>query len=249
MLKNACVAHRGWSGKAPENTAAAFRLALEHPMISAIELDVHLSRDGIPVVIHDHTLERTTNGSGNVKDHTAAELALLDAGSWFSPEYSGETISSLEEIIQMAKGKKKLFIELKQMAGMYEGLEEKVAGLIRKYSLYKEALVISFDHHSLLKLKELDPRIRTGLIYLGHATLLAEQAAYTGASHVSVHYGFLSRGLVESLLDARIEIGTWTVNGKEALKKVQDLGGSIQITTNHPEIMVGQPEEQMEAAE
>ncbi|MGV2720137.1 UNVERIFIED_CONTAM: glycerophosphodiester phosphodiesterase family protein, partial [Klebsiella pneumoniae] len=77
------MAHRGWSGKAPENTMAAIQLALAEPAIQAMEIDVQLTRDGVPVLIHDFTLERTTNGSGLVKDHTLEELRQLDAGKWF----------------------------------------------------------------------------------------------------------------------------------------------------------------------
>ncbi len=79
---NKCVAHRGWSGRAPENTLAAFKLALLEPNIYALELDVHLSKDGVPVVIHDHSLDRTTNGRGPVIERTVEQLKVLDAGKW-----------------------------------------------------------------------------------------------------------------------------------------------------------------------
>lgn len=239
---NKCVAHRGWSGKAPENTMAAFQLAMNEPEITAIELDVHLSKDGVPIVIHDHTLERTTNGHGRVIDRTAAELQTLDAGSWFLPEFSEETIPLLEQVLEMAKGKKKLYIELKQMGSFYSGLEEKVVKLITKYHMHEEILLISFDHESLIKIKALAPHLKTGLIFLGMPTLLPEQALFSGADQLSFHHSFLTKEIVEMLLARRIEIGAWTVNDLDSLRRIVSLSNEIYITTNHPEIMLYQYE-------
>ena len=97
------IAHRGFSGVAPENTLAAFRKAIDVGA-DMFELDVLLSQDEHVVVIHDDTLERTTNGTGKVIDHTLAELQALDAGSWFSPEFAGEPIPTLEDALRLAKG-------------------------------------------------------------------------------------------------------------------------------------------------
>ncbi len=239
---NRCVAHRGWSGKAPENTKAAFQLAIDNPAISAIELDVHLSKDGVPVVIHDHSVDRTTNGSGRIIDLTVEELCKLDAGSWFGAEFSGERILLLEEVLEMTKGKKRLLIELKQMGSYYTGIEQKVADLIQKHNLQEEVLVISFDHESLRKIKAIDVELKTGLIYLGMPTLLLEQAAYTGANHLSFYHGFLTKEIVEILLSNNIEIGAWTVDDMEALERIKALSSKIHITTNHPEQLIYQYE-------
>ncbi|HZH62778.1 MAG TPA: glycerophosphodiester phosphodiesterase family protein [Metabacillus sp.] len=237
---NTCVAHRGWSGKAPENTIAAFQLAIDHPAIFAIELDVHLSKDGVPVVIHDHSVNRTTNGSGRVIDLTVEELRELDAGSWFGTEFSGERIPLLEEVLEMTKGKKRVLIELKQMGSYYTGLEQKVVELIQKFSLQDEVLIISFDHESLRKIKAFETDVQTGLIYLGMPTLLLEQAAYTGANHLSFHHSFLTKEIVEKLISNNIEIGAWTIDEMESLERIKALSSNIHITTNHPEIMIYQ---------
>ncbi|WP_051330968.1 glycerophosphodiester phosphodiesterase family protein [Aneurinibacillus terranovensis] len=98
-MKNACIAHRGWSGRAPENTLAAIKKAIYHPAIDGIEIDVQMSLDGVPVVIHDYTLERTTTGTGYVGSYTLTELKKLDAGTWFSSSFAGETIPTLEEVL------------------------------------------------------------------------------------------------------------------------------------------------------
>ena len=106
------VAHRGFSGAAPENTLAAFRMAIEAGS-DMIELDVHLSKDGKVVVIHDETQERTTNGQGRVADRPLKEIKGLDAGSWFSPPFAGERIPTLQEVLSLAQGKVPVNIEIK----------------------------------------------------------------------------------------------------------------------------------------
>ncbi len=103
-MDHLCVAHRGFSGIAPENTLAAFKLAIDQLFVRWIELDVQLSKDGVPVVIHDFTLERTTNGTGRVKDTDWKELKRLDAGGWKSAEYQGERIPTLAQVLDLCRG-------------------------------------------------------------------------------------------------------------------------------------------------
>ena len=126
MKKILNVAHRGLSGLYPENTMIAFRKAIEADC-DGIEMDVHLTRDGVPVVIHDEEVDRTTNGSGYVKDFTYEQLCNLDAGIKFSDEFKGEKIPTLKEFFDFMKDNDKLInIELKNSIIHYEGLEEKV---------------------------------------------------------------------------------------------------------------------------
>jgi len=105
MILHPCVAHRGWSGRAPENTLAAFRLATSIPQVHWIELDVHLSRDKVPVVIHDPTLKRTTGIKGRVSAYTAKQLGAMDAGSWFSPKFAQEGIPTLDQVLELVAGR------------------------------------------------------------------------------------------------------------------------------------------------
>jgi len=236
MLK--AVAHRGWSGQAPENTLAAFSLAVENSAILAIELDVHLSKDGVPVVIHDYTLDRTTNGNGLVSDYTVEELRAFDAGQWFDNRFSGEKIPLLEEVLTLAKGKTKVFIELKQKAHFYKDIEVKVVQLIQQLNMQQEVLVISFDHESLMKVKELDSSLQIGLVYLGVTTLQAEQVLHTGASYIGLHHEFITKEFVNSLKDLDVLIGVWTVNDADAIGKLETISRDLCITTNHPELLV-----------
>ncbi|MDQ8735691.1 glycerophosphodiester phosphodiesterase family protein [Paenibacillus sp. LHD-38] len=229
------VAHRGWSGEAPENTIAAFKLAMTDPDIPIIELDVHLSKDGIPVVIHDHVLDRTTSGTGPVKAFTLEELRQLDAGSWFAPSFEGERIPTLEEVLLLTKGSCKLHVELKSMGDEYEGIEEKVIAIIQRHNMQEEVFLSSFDHDSMKRANEIDPTIRTGLIFLGKPTLLIEQLRYTGAASVSIHYAFITPLFVEEMIQNGIDLGVWTVDDPDILTRIIEQYPDMRITTNHPD--------------
>ncbi len=226
------VAHRGWSGEAPENTIAAFKLALTDPDIAIIELDVHLSKDGVPVVIHDHTLDRTTSGTGPVKAYTLEELRQLDAGSWFAPQFAAELIPTLEEVLQLAKGRCKLHVELKTMGDEYEGIEEEVIAIIHRHGMKETVVLSSFNHDSMKRANEIDPSISTGLIFLGKPTLLMEQLRYTGAASVSMHYAFVTRDLVNEMAEHEIDMGVWTVDDPDILAGIVEEYPDMRITTN-----------------
>ena len=145
-------AHRGASAEAPENTLAAFRRALEVGA-DGIELDVHLSADGVPVVIHDDTLERTTDGSGPVAAQSRAGLARLDAGAWFAPEFSGEELPTLQATLLLLAGRLRLNLEVKAArAGMA------VFDLLRHFP-QADAVISSFDYGLLARLRRSAPEL------------------------------------------------------------------------------------------
>lgn len=229
------IAHRGWSGKAPENTMSAIKLALDEPKIDNIEIDVHLTKDGVPVVIHDAKVDRTTNGSGYVKEKTAAEIKKLDAGSWFSPLFAQEQIPTLDEVLALTVGRKKLLIELKQAAGSYAGLEEKVMELIQKHKAKAHCQLISFDHKSLQTCMEFDPQVECTLVLSGSPLLLVDQINEIGASAVSLHHEYVDQEMVDSLNLNGTDIIVWTVDEKFEADRILALDGKIALTTNHPE--------------
>src|SRR5438445_3289928 len=143
------VGHRGAMGHCPENTLASFERGLE---LGAdwIEMDVHLSRDGELVVIHDETVDRTTNGSGLVQDHTLVELNELDAGSWFGAAYVGQRIPTLGEVLDWARFRGAVLdIEIKNAPIYYAGIEEMVVHTLDRYGMTDQAIVISFDHRAV----------------------------------------------------------------------------------------------------
>ena len=139
------VGHRGAMGHCPENTLASFERGLQ---LGAdwIELDVHLSRDNALIVIHDETLDRTTNGKGAVRDHSLAELKALDAGSWFGPQYAGERIPTLDEVLRWARQRNAIVdIEIKNAPVYYAGIEAAVVEALDRYGMTEQVIVISFE--------------------------------------------------------------------------------------------------------
>src|SRR5690554_5174035 len=147
------IAHRGASNIAPENTMIAFQKAYQIGA-DGVEFDVHLTRDGKPVVIHDERVDRTTNGIGYVKSLTLSEIKKLDAGSYFHPNYSEEKILTLEETLDLVKNFKIINIEIKNNLLEYKGIEEKVTNIIRDKKMEQKVICSSFNHFSMLKIKK-----------------------------------------------------------------------------------------------
>lgn len=157
-------AHRGAQEAAPENTLYAFAKA-EEMGAHGVELDVILSRDGELVVIHDYELDRTTDGKGQVKDLTVAELKKLDAGSWFDEAFTGERIPTFEEVIEALDPRTLINIELKTESPGTDGLENAVVKVIREHDLYGRVIVSSFNPVALMRVKHADRDIPVGLLY------------------------------------------------------------------------------------
>jgi glycerophosphoryl diester phosphodiesterase len=158
------LAHRGASHWAPENTLAAFRLAAEMGA-DGVELDVQLCKDGEAVVIHNFTVDETTDGSGRVKDFTLAELQVLDAGSWYAAEFAGECIPALAQVLHELGPRLMLNIELKTMALFSDGLEAEVVRLIEDANMVHRVIVSSFNPAALWRVRRLNQHILTGLLY------------------------------------------------------------------------------------
>lgn len=194
------IAHRGASGDAPENTMAAFELALAQGA-DGIEFDVHLSRDGVPVVIHDARLRRTTSENGRVGDRTAAALARLDAGSWFNrrfpalarASYSRLRIPRLEETLEWVRARRcRAWLEIKQPRRRYAGIEEKVLEQIYRAGAGRLTTVISFHLPTLGRVRQLDSQIALGIDFMRPlvAVALAKRIA---AGTLLPHWRFAQR--------------------------------------------------------
>lgn len=153
------LAHRGASAYAPENTLAAFYKAVELGA-NGIELDLRATQDGVIVVFHDATVDRTTNGNGRVKDYTWDQLKSLDAGFWFSPQYAGERVITFHQFLYFFSRKPLyLAVELKE-----EGFEQQVCQLLQRYSLYDRCTITSFDYRILQTVRAFDPRVNIGFL-------------------------------------------------------------------------------------
>src|SRR3989441_5782472 len=155
--------HRGNPDEFPENTLASFRSAIELG-VDVIECDVHRSEDGRLPVIHDHLLDRTTNGSGLVRDHTMAELKRFDAGRWKDASFTDERIPSLDEVLAVARGQVGVAIEIKNLPLPYAGIEDAVVRAVRDAGMTHDVVVISFDHRSIRRIAEIEPEVLTGVL-------------------------------------------------------------------------------------
>ena len=202
------IGHRGAAGYAPENTMVSFErgIALR---ADAIELDIHPTSDGELVVIHDPTLERTTDGHGLVVQHTLAQLKELDAGSWFDPSFSGARIPTLLEVLEWAHNRTKVVIEIKQGPIFYQGIEELLIAALDRTQMRDQVLVISFDHISVQRVKQLAPDIATGVLYAGRCVDPVALAVAAGADALMPYWPLLTRAEVEAAHAAGLSIAPW----------------------------------------
>jgi len=175
-----------------------------------IECDVHLSSDGRLVVIHDHTMERTTNGKGLVRDHTAAELRKLDAGE-------GEKIPLLQEVVELALGKVGLVIEIKQLPALYPGLEEKLLNMLRQLGAVSECAVVSFNHAAIHDLRKMEPALQLGILEGARPMDPARMLREAGADVYSPHWGAADPQVVQEVHAAGGAVGVWPVDDETAV--------------------------------
>lgn len=240
------IAHRGASGYAPENTMAAFELA-ERLGADFIELDIRMSKDGELVVIHDKTVDRTTNKAGSVHNYTLRELQGMDAGSFFSAKYSDETIVTLEEVMYRFAGRIGILIEIKDPQ-LYPGIEEKLAKMVRRYELIQdiagigvsdsvqgvEGIIIqSFDFGSVRRMHTLLPDIPVAvLIHADQHPLtdktLDELASY--ASSINISHDLLDEALVREIHDRNRKVMAWTIRNDRDMERMKELGVDGIIT-------------------
>lgn len=202
------IGHRGAAGYAPENTMVAFERGLSL-RADAIELDVHPTKDGHLVVIHDPTLERTTNGTGFVCQHTLDQLRKLDAGSWFGPSFAGERIPTLRDVLAWARGRTKVVIEIKQGPIFYPHVEEMIVAELDHAGMRSDVLMISFDHHSVRRIKELAPDIITGVLYAGRLIDPVPLARAANADALLPYWALLTKEEVDAAHAADLLVSPW----------------------------------------
>jgi glycerophosphoryl diester phosphodiesterase len=201
--------HRGNPVELPENTLASFASAIELG-VDMIECDVHLSSDGELIVIHDHTLDRTTDGSGLVLQHSAAELRELNAGD-------GQRLPLLREVAELARGRTGLCIEIKQLPIPYPGLEEKLVALLRELDMLDQAAAISFQHAAVRDLKALEPALSVGILEGARPIDPVGMLRGAGADIYAPHYGAMDPELVDEVHAAGGLVGVWTVDDDAAV--------------------------------
>jgi glycerophosphoryl diester phosphodiesterase len=227
------IAHRGNSGAAPENTLAAFRQVAETGAQGA-EFDVQLSRDGVPVVIHDEKLERTSTGTGWVGEHTAAELHALDAGRWFGPAFAGERIPTLEEVLNVFLGTPlRLIIELKTNRIPYPGLAALTVALVRRLGMTGQTVVSSFNHATLLEARAAAPEMEYAALVSDRLIEPWVYARRHGFAALHPRASAVDAEVVERCHQAGLKVRVWTVDDPVECARLERLGVDAVIT-NHP---------------
>lgn len=225
--------HRGAAGSYPENTMISF-IEAERVNADGIELDVHLTKDGEVVVIHDETLERTTTGIGYVKDYTLKEIRLLDASYKF-PDYGVCQVPSLDEVFNWALSNRLVInVELKNSKIVYEGLEEKVIRLIRTYHYENRVILSSFNHQSLEKCKKLAPDIEVAVLYHEKKKDPWLYAKNLGAESIHPNFRVISSSTINMTQENGIAVRPYTVNKQKEIERLLSVGCAA-IITDFPE--------------
>jgi glycerophosphoryl diester phosphodiesterase len=224
------IAHRGASSYAPENTLAAFDLAL-HMGVHQIELDVHFSRDGHIVVIHDETVDRTTNGSGLVASKTLAELRALDADSWFGARFAGERIPTFGEVLARYRGRLHIHTEIK---GRMERLAQRTADLVREYGMVDQVTITSFQKTRLEEVRAYAPELPTGWLVTEASDEVVAQARALGLTQICPRANTVTPELVRRLHTEGFVVRAWGVADEALMRQVVEAGAD-GMTVNFPD--------------
>lgn len=225
------VAHRGASGYAPENTHAAFRKGLELGA-DFLEFDLHLSKDGELVIIHDDKVNRTTNGDGFVSDYTLAELKKLDAGSKFHKDFKEERISTLDELFSDFYGQIGLLIEIKKPS-KYPGIEEKVAAVLEKYNDLSSVIVQSFDIESMRKMHELLPQLQVALLMKKSGNQLSSskiEDLTSFATFINFNISYVNKNIIDQIHSYGGKVLVWSAKDVRSVNKAYQYGVDGIIT-------------------
>ena len=228
------MAHRGNSALAPENTLAAFAKALESQP-DWIELDVHLSADGAIIVMHDATVDRTTNGRGPIAEMTVTELKRLDAGSWFAPEFADEPVPALEEVVALVGLRARLNVEIKQDQGM-TGSGQRVVSVLRDSGMLAQSMISSFDLGALREARRSSNECEFALI-----TARAEDlglAITEGLGWLNLHHAAADAALVRKAHEAGLQVTVWTMNDPARWAEFAAMGADV-VCSDAPHLMPG----------
>jgi len=244
VKKPLVIAHRGASGYAPENTLASIKKALEFKP-DYIEIDVHYSKEKEVMVLHDHTLERTSNGKGDVTDYTKAELQAFDAGAWFGEEFKGEKIPTLAEIVEAINGQSILLIEVKKGKDYYIGIEQKIDSIIKAHNATAWCEVQSFYDHYVEGFIAIQPDYKIHKLIVGDISWLPLYIDHkprfgnpygwgNKVAGINPSRKFASQGFINKLHEKGYTCFSYTVNEPEDIKKLIERGID-GIITNYPD--------------
>ena len=229
--------HRGASAYAPMNTIPAFELAAEQGA-DGVELDVHLIKDGELIIVHDFTIDHTTDGTGTVTDKTLAELKEYDAGSWFDAKFAGEKLPTLDEVFEAVGDRLYINVEIKSLSREADGTEEVVAECIQRHNMSERVILSSFNPYVLKRFRPIAPDIPLG--YLLHPASLTPESHTilppTDYEALHLYHEMIDQDQLNFAKTHSHPINTWTVNDTDIALRLKNQG--VQgIITDKPDIM------------
>lgn len=230
------LGHRGASAYAPMNTLPAFELALELGA-DGVELDVHLSKDGALIILHDFTVDHTTNSSGYVRDMTLAELKLLDAGSRFGEKFKGTQIPTLDEVFESVGNKLFINVEIKSETQETDGVEQAVADCIVRHGVQRTVLVSSFNPLALQRFRQIMPDIPIGYLHAPNWTFSPEVMEQVPHEARHPHHTIIDAPYMEWARKHSYRVNTWTVNDPARAIELRNLGVDA-IITDKPDVIL-----------
>lgn len=225
--------HRGASAYAPMNTLPAFELAAAQGA-DGIELDAHRTRDGHIVIVHDYTVDKTTDGSGCVTDMTLAQVRALDAGSWFGDAFRGTRVPTLDEVFEAVGQRLYVNVELKSESSETDGLEQAVADVIARHNMQRRVIVSSFNPLALARFRALMPDVPTGFLYdaaVGDPLSLLRAVGLT-VEALHPHQALLDAGLMVLARTHGWWVNAWTVNDPARAVELRGVGVDMVMTDN-----------------
>lgn len=230
------LGHRGASGSAPMNTLPAFELALAQGA-DGIELDTHLTKDGILIVLHDFTVDHTTDGSGYARDMTLAEIKKLDAGYKFNDSFRGTRVPTLDEVFENVGGKLLINVEIKSESQDTDGVEQAVADCIRRHGLQNSSIVSSFNPHALQRFRQILPEVPIGYLYAPDWTFWPEIMDMIPHEARHPHFSVIDAAYMKSARERNWRVNTWTVNDPQEGRRLCGLGVDA-IITDYPDRLI-----------
>lgn len=230
------IGHRGAAGTHPENTLVSFHRAVEAGL-DGIELDIHRTKDGHLVVIHDPTMDRTTDAKGYIRDLTLQQVQQADAGRWKGSQFAGQRVPTLRELFRELPASLRFFVELKAGSIHYPGIEEELVQLIREEDAMGRVEVSSFDHHALLRISRLAPDLELGMLFADNPVDPVRMAQECGARALHPYWMWVTPDMVRSARRAGLRVTVWTVNDPHHVALFRDQLRVDGIMSDFPERM------------
>jgi glycerophosphoryl diester phosphodiesterase len=229
--------HRGAKAYAPMNTFPSFELALAQGA-DGIELDVRLTRDGAMVIMHDDSVDATTDGAGHVRDLTLAEIQSLDAGAWFGEAFRGTRVPTLDEVFETIGKRTRINVEIKAESIRGEGIEAKVAEAIRRHGLERSTIISSFNPITLRRFRHAMPEVPIGFLYAEDMPPFIPHLMI-GLPHEAKnpHHTMIDADFMKRTKAAGYHVNTWTVNDAARAVQLRDLGVDC-IITDAPDVIL-----------